>query len=253
MGQEGRHTVEGAFIRDVVDEQDAHGTPVVGGSDGAEALLPCRIPDLQLHPLAVQLDGPDLEVDADGRDERRRERVLAEAQQAARLAYARVADQQQLDLSWRHWLSACVVVQCGCVATTATAAAARRGRSGNRAHGAGDGRGARVGVDGQGSHSFVCRPWLRRAGGVRAWVDAGEGVAGGGCVVVGVVVVVVVFFVGERAALWFRGGGAQGGNSWRLLVLAVTGLGGWSLAGERSTLRSCFGRLFTPGWLYPAR
>jgi len=51
-----------------------------------------RIPDLELDALAVQLDGADLEVDADRGDEGWRERVLAEAQQAARLAYARVAD-----------------------------------------------------------------------------------------------------------------------------------------------------------------
>jgi hypothetical protein len=49
------------------------------------------IPYLQLHALAVELDGADLEVDADGGDERGRERVFAEAQQTARFAYARVA------------------------------------------------------------------------------------------------------------------------------------------------------------------
>ena len=32
--------------------------------DGAEALLPRRVPDLQLDPLAAQLDLADLEVDA---------------------------------------------------------------------------------------------------------------------------------------------------------------------------------------------
>ena len=76
-------TVEGLLIRDVVDKQDAHGSPVVRRGDGAEALLARRVPDLQLDALAVELDGPDLEVDADGRNEGRRERILAKPQEAA--------------------------------------------------------------------------------------------------------------------------------------------------------------------------
>lgn len=91
-------TVEGSLVGNVVDQQDAHGAAVVGGRDGAEALLAGRVPDLQLGALSVQLNGADLEVDADGRDKRRRERVLAEAQQAARLADARVANEEQFDL-----------------------------------------------------------------------------------------------------------------------------------------------------------
>lgn len=76
-------TVEGSLVGNVVDQQDAHGAAVVRSRDGAETLLAGRVPDLQLGALAVELDGADLEVDADGRDKRRRERVLAEAQQAA--------------------------------------------------------------------------------------------------------------------------------------------------------------------------
>jgi hypothetical protein len=53
-----------------------------------------RVPDLKLDPLAIEFDCPDLEVDANGGDEGRCEGVFAEAQQAARLADARVADQQ---------------------------------------------------------------------------------------------------------------------------------------------------------------
>ena len=52
------------------------------------------IPYLQLYSLAVKLDRPDLEVDADSRDEGRREGVFAETQETARFAYARVADEQ---------------------------------------------------------------------------------------------------------------------------------------------------------------
>jgi hypothetical protein len=98
----GKHTIERPLVRNVVHQQDPHGAAVVRRRDGAEALLARRVPDLQLDPLAVELDRPDLEVDADRGDEGRRERVLAEAQQAARLAYARVADQEELDLSGKR-------------------------------------------------------------------------------------------------------------------------------------------------------
>jgi hypothetical protein len=77
--QRGR-TVEASFIRNVVYQQDTHGTSVVRGGDGPEALLAGGIPYLQLHALAVELDGADFEVDADGSDERGRERVFAETQ-----------------------------------------------------------------------------------------------------------------------------------------------------------------------------
>lgn len=86
-----KRTVEGALIGDVVYEEDAHGTAVVGGGDGTEALLAGGVPDLQLNALSIELNGPDLEVDADSGDEGRGEGVFAEAQQAARLADAGVA------------------------------------------------------------------------------------------------------------------------------------------------------------------
>ena len=87
-----RRTVEAPFICNVVDQQNAHSASVVGRGDGPETLLPGGIPYLQLHALAVELDGSDLEVDADCGDEGGGEGVFAEAQQAAGLAYARVAD-----------------------------------------------------------------------------------------------------------------------------------------------------------------
>ena len=96
-----RRTVEAPFICNVVDQQNAHSASVVGRGDGPEALLAGGVPDLQLDALAVELDGPDLEVDADGGDEGGGERVLTEAQQTAGLSYARVADEQQLDLRGR--------------------------------------------------------------------------------------------------------------------------------------------------------
>jgi hypothetical protein len=55
---------------------------------------------LQLHALAVELNGADLEVDADCGDEGGSEGVLAEAQQTAGLADAGVSNEKQLDLQY---------------------------------------------------------------------------------------------------------------------------------------------------------
>ena len=56
--------VEALLVGDVVDEHDTHGSAVVGRGDGPESLLSRCVPDLQLDLLAVELDRPDLEVDA---------------------------------------------------------------------------------------------------------------------------------------------------------------------------------------------
>jgi hypothetical protein len=53
------HIPERFFIRHVVDDDDAVRAAVVTARDRAEALLPRRVPDLQLDRLAVQLDGAD--------------------------------------------------------------------------------------------------------------------------------------------------------------------------------------------------
>jgi len=93
-------TVEALLICHIVHQQDSHSSSVVCGGDGAEALLSCGIPYLQLHALAVELDGADLEVDADCGDEGGSEGVLAEAQQTAGLADAGVSNEKQLDLQY---------------------------------------------------------------------------------------------------------------------------------------------------------
>lgn len=76
-------TVERALICDIVDQQNSHSTSVISSCDSPEAFLSGGIPYLELHPLSIQLDRPNLEVDTDGRDERWRERVLAESKQTA--------------------------------------------------------------------------------------------------------------------------------------------------------------------------
>lgn len=78
-----RLTLKGSLVGDVVDKENTHGAAVVGCRDSSESLLARGIPYLQLHTFTVQLDGPDLEVDTDGRNEGGRERVLAKPQQTA--------------------------------------------------------------------------------------------------------------------------------------------------------------------------
>lgn len=91
------HVIKAFLGGAVVGEDDAHGALVVGLRDGPEALLASRVPDLKLDVLAVDVDGLDLEVNADGRDVRRGEVVVGKAQQEAGLAYAWVPYEDQLD------------------------------------------------------------------------------------------------------------------------------------------------------------
>ena len=91
-------TVKTLLIRNIIDEQDAHGATVISGGNGTETLLTSGIPDLKLDALAIELDSTNLEVNANGGDERGRKRVFAESQQAARFAYTGVADQEEFDL-----------------------------------------------------------------------------------------------------------------------------------------------------------
>ena len=90
-GGGGKHTVETSLIRNIINQQYAHRAPVVRRRDGPESFLPRGVPYLELDALAVELDGADLEVDADGRDEGGCEGVFAEAQEAAGFAHAGVA------------------------------------------------------------------------------------------------------------------------------------------------------------------
>lgn len=62
-------TVKRPLIGDIVDQQNPHSAPVVCCRDGAETLLPGRVPDLKFHPLAIELNGPNLEINANRGDE----------------------------------------------------------------------------------------------------------------------------------------------------------------------------------------
>merc|ERR1719458_1536870 len=70
---------------------------VIGGCNCAEPLLAGCVPDLKLHPIAPDVDGPDFEVDANGGDVVSREGVVGEAHEERALAHAGVADDEQLE------------------------------------------------------------------------------------------------------------------------------------------------------------
>ena len=77
------YILERILVRDVVHEQYSHRAAVVSCGDGPEALLPRRVPDLQLDALAFDFNGFDLEIDPNRRNERSCEAVIAEPKQQA--------------------------------------------------------------------------------------------------------------------------------------------------------------------------
>jgi len=62
-----------------------------------ESFLASCIPNLKFYFFSLQFYGFNFEVNTDGGDERSGERVVRESEQDARLAHARVADQQQFE------------------------------------------------------------------------------------------------------------------------------------------------------------
>lgn len=87
------HVLVGLMLADVVDEQGPDGSAVVGRSDGAVALLACRVPDLSLDGFGVDLDGAGGELDADGRLGVEVELVAGESTKQVGLSDTRVSNQ----------------------------------------------------------------------------------------------------------------------------------------------------------------
>ena len=92
------HTIKTPLVSNIINQQNPHRPSVVSSRNRAKPLLSRSIPDLQFHSFAVELDGADFEVDAYGGDEGGGEGVFAEAQEAARFAYAGVAYEEEFDL-----------------------------------------------------------------------------------------------------------------------------------------------------------
>jgi hypothetical protein len=59
------HYFHSAMSRNCRQTPKARGSGDSRRGDGAEALLPCRVPDLQLHLLPVDLHSPNLEIHSD--------------------------------------------------------------------------------------------------------------------------------------------------------------------------------------------
>lgn len=89
-------TCERILVNNGVDKEDSHSPSVVRGGDGLETLLPRRVPNLELDYLPVEIDGADLKIDPDGRDERGVEGILGKTDQKAALSHGRIADHEQL-------------------------------------------------------------------------------------------------------------------------------------------------------------
>eukprot|EP00227_Mantoniella_beaufortii_P021557 CAMPEP_0197591626 /NCGR_PEP_ID=MMETSP1326-20131121/13819_1 /TAXON_ID=1155430 /ORGANISM="Genus nov. species nov., Strain RCC2288" /LENGTH=295 /DNA_ID=CAMNT_0043157157 /DNA_START=218 /DNA_END=1100 /DNA_ORIENTATION=+ len=89
--------VERLAPRDVVHQQRAGGPAVVAARDGAEGLLPRRVPDLQLDLLVVDGDHAAAELHADGQVVHVLEPLVRELQQQARLAHASVSNDDVLE------------------------------------------------------------------------------------------------------------------------------------------------------------
>jgi len=105
LGDPVANGLERPAVGHVVHEQDSLRAAEIRGGDRAEALLARRVPDLELDSLAVDLDVLDLEVDADGGDERGGEGVIGVTEKEASLTDAGVADHEQLAL---HVVGNCV-------------------------------------------------------------------------------------------------------------------------------------------------
>jgi hypothetical protein len=85
------HTAKAPLIRNIVNQQYAHRSPVVSCRDGSKSLLARCVPYLQLDALAVEVYRADLEVDTDRSNEGGCETVFGKAEEAARLADTGVA------------------------------------------------------------------------------------------------------------------------------------------------------------------
>jgi hypothetical protein len=98
LGNPVADALEAATIRDIVHEQNALSAAEVARCDGAEALLPGGVPNLQLNASSINVNVLDFEVDPDGSDEGRRERVIGITQQKAGFPDPAVSDHEKLNL-----------------------------------------------------------------------------------------------------------------------------------------------------------
>eukprot|EP00608_Synchroma_pusillum_P012824 CAMPEP_0198425696 /NCGR_PEP_ID=MMETSP1452-20131203/4740_1 /TAXON_ID=1181717 /ORGANISM="Synchroma pusillum, Strain CCMP3072" /LENGTH=246 /DNA_ID=CAMNT_0044146055 /DNA_START=113 /DNA_END=851 /DNA_ORIENTATION=+ len=92
-----RQVVEALSPGNVVHEERPGCVPVVRARDGAEALLPSRVPHLRLDAQAVHVEHARAELHANGQVMHGLEALVRELEQQAGLAHARVADDNVLE------------------------------------------------------------------------------------------------------------------------------------------------------------
>jgi len=99
--------LEGPVFRNIVDQQGADGSPVVGAGDGAVAFLPGGVPDLRLDGLSLGLDGFGGEFDTDCRFGFEVEFVSGESTQKIGFTDAGIPDQDNLEQIIVFFVNSC--------------------------------------------------------------------------------------------------------------------------------------------------
>jgi len=89
------HVREGRGIRDVVHNNDAVRSTIIGRGDCTETLLASSVPDLELDRLAVELDSADLKVHTNSADVALCVRVVRKTQKKAALADTAVSNKEK--------------------------------------------------------------------------------------------------------------------------------------------------------------
>lgn len=81
----------------VINDHDPIGSTVVCARYCSKPLLPCGIPDLQLHNFSIDVNSLETEIDSYCSDVALGELIVSKPQKKARLSNARVTYEDQLD------------------------------------------------------------------------------------------------------------------------------------------------------------
>lgn len=73
--------LEGLHVSDVVHDDDSVSTLIVRRSDGFESFLTSSVPDLELHSLALDIEGSNFEVDSNRGQEAIIEDIVGETEE----------------------------------------------------------------------------------------------------------------------------------------------------------------------------
>lgn len=88
---------EGFFVAQIENYDNPVGSLVIGVRDCTIALLPGRVPNLQLNCAFIDLESAEAEIHTDRCDVVLRETIVSETHQQARLAHTSVTNEYQLE------------------------------------------------------------------------------------------------------------------------------------------------------------